>query len=165
MLSLVALVCVSIYYVELAEREYYGNYLRAIDKTVIKLYKGAKNSEKKAAIVRRLSPICREVQKKIDHLHGTWKKMHIVYQVMARVSLFQGQVADAMGYLKTSIHYHPYYANAYKMLAGLWKVMGRADKGKTCQKVAKDILEGRKPSRSDLDLCTSCAEHKKPSRP
>lgn len=100
------------------------------------------------------SSLCQEAGIGFKKTFGYWKDIYKAYQLMAYLEYKKGNLHNAKAYLRTSLHYHPYYPNGYRMLGFF---LGRdTTRGKACFKIYRIIMEeGSKPDKELMNLCTS----------
>lgn len=152
-LSIIVLSCASYYYVQLIKKDYYANYLQVVDSIFAKNYKIAKTRKEKERLSDNFAKTLTYLITEIESRPGAWKKMHMVYHTMARASLALGRIGDAGRFLKKSLHYHPYYGNAYDMFGNIWLLLGKRDRERACKAVATAIFKGLRPELSDIRQC------------
>ena len=86
----------------------------------------------------------RDVRSRFLSGHGYWKNIHVQLFVTAYSYYLEGDYKNTLLLLKKSIDYHPYFLNAFKMAAIVFKEIGLTQRQKVCEDIYDSLLSGRK---------------------
>jgi len=139
------------YWGQMLRKEVASTYLKVAVRSVRSQIKKTPSTAGKERIASTYADFFCQKHSEIRKRPGYWKTLHKTYHLLAQAAIYQGRpVADVIAMLEKSVNYHPYYANAYKMMSEVWGIFGENRQARACDDVYRGIMAA-KPA-ADIDV-------------
>jgi hypothetical protein len=98
-------------------------------------------------------PAIANARKEFLQLPGYWKDIHVYYLAVASLWAGEGRIRSALYAVRSSLRYHPYFANGYELIGQLYDSLGVSSHAETCRQISARILGGEHMGLKDVDGC------------
>jgi hypothetical protein len=144
------------YWGQMLRKEMASTYLKVAVRSVRSQIKKTPSIAQKKRIASTYAGFFYQKHSEIRERPGYWKTLHKTYHLLAQAAIYQGRpAADVIALLEKSVNYHPYYANAYKMMSQVWGIFGKNRQVKACDDVYRGIMAAKPAADIDsmIGLC------------
>jgi two-component SAPR family response regulator len=143
------------YWGQMLRREVASTYLKVAVRSVHSQIKKTRGIAERERIISTYANLFDQKHSEIRERPGCWKTLHKTYLLLAQVAIYQGKPADAIALLEKSVSYHPYCANAYKMMSGVRGIFGENRRARACDDVYQGIMAAKPAADIDamIGLC------------
>ena len=144
------------YWGQMLRKEAASTYLKVAVRSVYSQIKKTPSIAGKERIASTYADFFYQKHSEICERPGYWKTLHKTYYSLAQAAICQGRpAADVIALLEKSVNYHPYYANAYKMMSEVWGIFGENRQVRACDDVYRGIMAAKPAADIDamIGLC------------